>query len=74
VFWQPCATSARANEPEEALRDSESRYRALVEAFDGFIYICSRDHKIEFMNANLIARTNRGCHRRSLLPGPVRLG
>ena len=44
---------------EEALRDSESRYRALVEAFDGFIYICSRDHKIEFMNANLIARTGR---------------
>jgi PAS domain S-box-containing protein len=53
---------------EEALRDGESRYRAVVEGFDGFIYICSPDHKIEFMNAKLIARTGRDatgetCHK-----------
>jgi PAS domain S-box-containing protein len=44
---------------QEALRDSESRYRAIVEGFDGLIYICSPDGKIEFMNAKLIARTGR---------------
>ena len=53
---------------EEALHDSESRYRAIVEGFDGLIYICSPDHKIEFMNAKLIARTGRdatgeSCHK-----------
>jgi PAS domain S-box-containing protein len=44
---------------QEALQDSESRYRAIVEGFDGFIYICSPDYKIEFMNAKLIASTGR---------------
>jgi PAS domain S-box-containing protein len=44
---------------QEALQDSESRYRAIVEGFDGLIYICSPDRKIEFMNAKLIARTGR---------------
>jgi PAS domain S-box len=53
---------------EDALRDSESRYRAMVESFDGFIYICSPARKIEFMNAKLIARTGRDatgeiCHK-----------
>jgi PAS domain S-box-containing protein len=53
---------------EEALQDSESRYRAMVESFDGLIYICSPDRKIEFMNAKLIARTGRdatgeSCHQ-----------
>jgi PAS domain S-box-containing protein len=53
---------------EEALRDSEARYRAMVEAFDGLIYICSQDLKVEFMNAKMIARTGRSavgepCHQ-----------
>jgi PAS domain S-box-containing protein len=42
---------------EAALRDSEMRYRAMVEAFDGFIYICSQDYRVEFMNDKLIRRT-----------------
>lgn len=42
---------------EDALRDSEARYRAIVEAFDGLIYICSQDYHIEFMNRQLIERT-----------------
>jgi PAS domain S-box-containing protein len=37
--------------------ESEARYRAIVEAFDGLIYICSPDYRIEFMNPRLIART-----------------
>ncbi|MBU0988310.1 MAG: PAS domain S-box protein [Proteobacteria bacterium] len=42
---------------EEALRESEERYRAIVEAFDGFIYICSQDYRVEFMNDKFIERT-----------------
>jgi signal transduction histidine kinase len=30
-----------------------------VEAFDGFIYICSPDYRVEFMNQRLIERTGR---------------
>jgi PAS domain S-box-containing protein len=44
---------------EVALAESGERYRAIVEAFDGFIYICSRDYRIEFMNQRMIERTGR---------------
>src|SRR3989339_1927678 len=37
--------------------ENESRYRKIVEAFDGLIYICSPDYRIEFMNPRLIERT-----------------
>ena len=38
----------------EASRErSETRYRAVVEGFDGLIYICSPDDRIEFMNERL---------------------
>jgi PAS domain S-box-containing protein len=42
---------------EKALRASEERYRAIVKAFDGFIYICSQDYRVEFMNDRFIERT-----------------
>jgi PAS domain S-box-containing protein len=42
---------------EEALKEREAQYRAIVEAFDGLIYICSRDYKVEFMNRPFIERT-----------------
>ena len=42
---------------EEALQESESRYRAMMQAFDGLIYICSQDYRIEFMNEHLMKRT-----------------
>ncbi|MEJ2363137.1 MAG: ATP-binding protein [Deltaproteobacteria bacterium] len=42
---------------EKTLREREERYRAIVEAFDGLIYICSDDHRIEFINEELIRRT-----------------
>lgn len=42
---------------EEALRESEEHYRAIVEAFDGLVYVCSRNYRVEFMNQSLIKRT-----------------
>jgi PAS domain S-box-containing protein len=35
----------------------EARLRAMIDSFDGFIYICSRDYRIEHMNELLIERT-----------------
>jgi PAS domain S-box-containing protein len=42
---------------KEALRKSEAFMTAIVAAFDGFIYICSNDYRIEFMNDLLIMQT-----------------
>ncbi|NJD57582.1 MAG: PAS domain S-box protein, partial [Nitrospirae bacterium] len=42
---------------ETARWESMERYRAVVDAFDGFLYICSPDYRIEFMNQSLIERT-----------------
>ena len=42
---------------KDALRESIEKYRAMVEAFHGYIYICSNDDRIEFMNEKLIQRT-----------------
>ncbi|HYA15264.1 MAG TPA: PAS domain S-box protein, partial [Syntrophales bacterium] len=41
---------------ERLLQESEARYRAIVEAYDGYIYICSQDYRVEFMNERLIER------------------
>ncbi len=39
---------------EDELRVTREKYRTIVNAFDGFIYICSQDYRIEFMNRRLI--------------------
>ncbi|ACH37823.1 periplasmic substrate-binding sensor histidine kinase response regulator, PBPb and PAS domain-containing [Citrifermentans bemidjiense Bem] len=49
-------------------RASEARYRGMIEAFDGLMYICSPDRHLEFMNERLIERTGRDgtggiCHQ-----------
>lgn len=54
-------------EADDALRRSEVRYRAMVEAFDGLMYICSRERRIEFLNRRMIDRlgrdaTGENCH------------
>lgn len=41
----------------KGLREERVRPKAILEAFDGFIYVCSADFKIEFMNQRLIERT-----------------
>ena len=42
---------------EEALAVSEAHYRAMINAFDGMMYICSPDYRIEFLNDRLKTRT-----------------
>ena len=48
---------ATGKQAEEALRESRGHYEAMVESFDGLIYICSSDYKVEFMNQRFIERT-----------------
>jgi PAS domain S-box-containing protein len=42
---------------EVELRDSKEKYRSIVDAYDGLIYICSQDYRMEFMNRKLIERS-----------------
>jgi PAS domain S-box-containing protein len=42
---------------EETLRENEAKFHAIVNAFDGLIYVCSSDYRIEYMNEPLIERT-----------------
>jgi len=44
---------------EVELRDSKEHYRAIMEAFDGQIYICTHDYRMEFMDDKMIARIGR---------------
>ncbi len=42
---------------EEELREREERLNAILKAFDGMLYVCSQDYRIEFMNDKIIKRT-----------------
>jgi len=44
---------------EERLRESEARYRSMMEAMDDLVYICSEDYRIEYMNPAMVRRTGR---------------
>ncbi len=44
---------------EEALRQSEEKYRSMMEAFTDPLYICSPDFIVEYMNPAMILRTGR---------------
>ena len=41
----------------DVCKENRARLEAIIKAFDGFIYVCSSDHYIEFMNDHLIERT-----------------
>ena len=61
-MWQTAKRS------EEALGESEEKYRSMMEAMDNAIYICSSDFRIEYMNPAMINRIGRDatgepCHR-----------
>lgn len=56
------ARSLQENSTQRMTRDlqeSEAKYRAIVNSFDGMVYICSRDYKVEFANKQL--REYAGC-------------
>ena len=42
---------------EEALRESEEKYRSMMEAMKDPVYICSPDFRVEYMNPSMIQRT-----------------
>ena len=44
---------------DEALRESEEKYRSMMEALIEPIYICSPDFRVEYMNPAMIRRTGR---------------
>lgn len=43
--------------PQEMLKERDLQLSAIIHAFDGFVYVCARDYRIEFMNERLIQRT-----------------
>jgi len=58
LFWKKNVEGiTEPQQSEAAMRENEYRYRAIVESFDGLIYICSPDYRVEFMNPRLIERT-----------------
>jgi len=42
---------------EGAGQEAETTTKAMIEAFDGFIYVCSPNYDVEFMNERFIQRT-----------------
>ncbi len=53
---------------EEALRESEEKYRTMMEAMDDAVYICNNDMRIVYMNSAMIKMvgydaTGRVCHK-----------
>lgn len=51
------ASETRHQRLTEAWRDLWAQFEAIVEAFDGLIYICSQNFEVEFMNQRFIQRT-----------------
>jgi PAS domain S-box-containing protein len=53
---------------EETLRESEEKYRSMMEAMNDLVYICSPDLRVVYMNPSMIKLTDRDatgepCHR-----------
>jgi len=53
---------------EEKLKESEEKYRSMMESMDEAVYICSPDFHIEYMNPAMIKRTGynasgESCHK-----------
>ena len=41
----------------EVLKERDLQLSAIIHAFDGFVYVCAKDFRVEFMNERLIQRT-----------------
>ena len=50
-------SDAAGNASRGGIHKADAQLKAILNAFDGLIYICSRDYRVAFMNAQLIART-----------------
>lgn len=57
VIASAIGTEEKRRHAEETLREREAKLSAMIEGFDGLIYICSKDYRVEFMNSQLIRRT-----------------
>ena len=42
---------------QDVLKERERQLSAIIQAFDGFVYVCDRSYRLEFMNERLIQRT-----------------
>jgi PAS domain S-box-containing protein len=51
------AALATFRQREEAGQEAEATTKAMIEPFDGFIYVCSPNYEVEFMNERFIQRT-----------------
>ncbi|MFA4915542.1 MAG: PAS domain S-box protein [Syntrophales bacterium] len=45
------------DETKDKLSAVEEQMRAIIRAYDGLIYVCSQDYRVEYMNDRLIERT-----------------
>jgi PAS domain S-box-containing protein len=50
---------SRLKRAEAEARESQAKLSAILESFDGLIYVSSQDYRLLFMNANLIANVRR---------------
>jgi PAS domain S-box-containing protein len=54
--------------PQDVLKERDLQLSAIIQAFDGFVYVCSKDYHLEFMNERLVQRTGfdgtgQRCHK-----------
>ena len=43
--------------PQDVLKERDHQLSAIIQAFDGFVYVCDENYRVEFMNNRLIQRT-----------------
>ncbi len=43
--------------PQDVLKERDLQLSAIIQAFDGFVYVCNEDFRVTFMNERLIRRT-----------------
>lgn len=49
----------KSRQAKDALRESEGKYRVMMESMKDPVYICSQDYRVEYMNPAMIKRTGR---------------
>ena len=61
LFWNTILSREirERKQAEQALRESEEKYRSMMESMVDSVYICSPDYHIEYMNPAMVTRTGR---------------